>query len=85
MCLTETYPDIPQRYLVEGCALEHGIDFGALNTCASDDDGALGMGMLRDSVNRSSSVSFLCKVLIVGLYANMNVNSSESQRAVQSG
>ncbi|PGH10852.1 hypothetical protein AJ79_05212 [Helicocarpus griseus UAMH5409] len=34
-CLISSYEKIPQRELVEDCALEHGIDFKALNACAS--------------------------------------------------
>ncbi|PGH34237.1 hypothetical protein GX50_02914 [[Emmonsia] crescens] len=42
-CLLASYHKIPERDLVEDCALEHGIDFKALNACASrqvdeDDD-----------------------------------------------
>lgn len=64
MCLSENYRDIPQRYLVEGCALEHGLDFDALNKCASDDDGAHAVGMLRRSVERSSAarITMSCTV-----------------------
>lgn len=65
MCLTESYHDIPQRYLVEGCALEHGIDFDKLNECASEEDGAVGMGMLRESVGWSSSVSLIFIYLLI--------------------
>ncbi|KAK3324307.1 hypothetical protein B0T19DRAFT_443721 [Cercophora scortea] len=56
MCLMKEYKQIPQRSLIEDCALEHAIDFGELNDCATKDDGAFGMGMLRDSVRRSSEV-----------------------------
>ncbi|KAI1310368.1 hypothetical protein F5Y03DRAFT_392303 [Xylaria venustula] len=56
MCLTKDYPAIPQRELVEDCALEHAVDFEKLNECAAKDDGAFGMSMLRDSVKRSASV-----------------------------
>lgn len=56
MCLTKDYPLIPQRSLVEDCALEHAIDFNKLNECATKDDGAFGVGMLRSSVRRSSEV-----------------------------
>ncbi|KAI8632116.1 hypothetical protein F5Y19DRAFT_473001 [Xylariaceae sp. FL1651] len=56
MCLTRDYMHIPQRELVEDCALEHAVDFDKLNECATRDDGAFGMGMLRDSVQRSASV-----------------------------
>lgn len=54
MCLTRDYNEIPQRSLIEDCALEHAIDFADLNECATKDDGAFGVGMLRDSVRRSS-------------------------------
>lgn len=56
MCLTRDYRDIPSKNLVEDCALEHGIDFDKLNKCAVEDNGGLGMGMLRDSVRRSKDV-----------------------------
>jgi hypothetical protein len=56
MCLTRDYKDIPQRSLVEDCALEHGMDFDKLNACTVQDDGGFGMGMLRDSVRRSTEV-----------------------------
>ncbi|TDZ28430.1 GILT-like protein 1 [Colletotrichum spinosum] len=55
MCLTREYGAIPDRSLVEDCALEHAIDINALNDCATEDNGALGMSMLRDSVRRSKS------------------------------
>ncbi|KAI1811748.1 hypothetical protein GGS20DRAFT_85466 [Poronia punctata] len=56
MCLTKDYHLIPQRELVEDCALEHAVDFEKINECATRDDGAFGMAMLRDSVERSASV-----------------------------
>ncbi|KAI1101084.1 hypothetical protein F4804DRAFT_24161 [Jackrogersella minutella] len=56
MCLTKDYNLIPQRELVEDCALEHAIDFEKLNECATKDNGAFGMDMLRESVARTSSV-----------------------------
>lgn len=59
MCLIKDYHDIPQRNLIEDCALEHAIDFDKLDGCASKDDGALGVGLLRDSVRRSSKVRML--------------------------
>ncbi|KAJ6144678.1 hypothetical protein N7470_008573 [Penicillium chermesinum] len=37
-CLTTDYQRIPDRNFVQNCALEHGIDFEALNTCASQQD-----------------------------------------------
>ncbi|KAI1121913.1 hypothetical protein F5Y10DRAFT_271638 [Nemania abortiva] len=55
MCLTKEYQSIPQRELVEDCALEHAVDFEKLNECATRDDGAFGMAMLRQSVKRSAS------------------------------
>ncbi|KAK4226172.1 hypothetical protein QBC38DRAFT_456488 [Podospora fimiseda] len=54
MCLTKDYPHIPQRPLIEDCALEHAVDFDELNECATKDDGAFGMGMLRKSVKRTA-------------------------------
>ncbi|KAI0417985.1 hypothetical protein F5X98DRAFT_132193 [Xylaria grammica] len=56
MCLTKDYKAIPERELVEDCALEHAVDFEKLNDCATRDDGGFGMGMLRESVERSASV-----------------------------
>lgn len=56
MCLTRNYKDIPQRSLIEDCALEHAIDFESLNECATEDDGAVGVGMLRDSIRRTTEV-----------------------------
>lgn len=55
MCLTREYKEIPDRSLVEDCALEHAISFSDLNDCATKDDGAFGMGMLRSSVQRSAN------------------------------
>jgi hypothetical protein len=54
MCLTRDYKHIPQRSLIEDCALEHAIDFDKLNDCATKDDGAFGIGMLRESVQRTA-------------------------------
>lgn len=69
-CLIDEYPHIPERNLVEGCALEHGIDFEALNQCASqenddetggddgDDDTPLsGIALLRQSALHSDRVA----------------------------
>ena len=56
MCLTRNYKDIPERTLIEDCALEHAISFDKLNECATRDDGGYGVGLLRDSVRRSSEV-----------------------------
>lgn len=57
MCLIKDYEDIPQRSLIEDCALEHAIDFDKLSDCASQDDGGFGVDMLRKSVGRSAAVS----------------------------
>lgn len=56
MCLIKDYQDIPQRSHFEDCALEHAIDFDKLSDCASQDDGAFGVDMLRTSVRRSAEV-----------------------------
>jgi hypothetical protein len=57
MCLMRRYKDIPDRSLMQDCALEHAMDFRTLDDCASRDDGAYGMGMLRESVMRTKEVS----------------------------
>lgn len=56
MCLENDYKNIPNEELVRQCALEHAVDFEKLNECASDQDTALGMKLLRDSVERSISL-----------------------------
>lgn len=63
-CLSLKYSDIPATSLIKDCALEYGIEFEKLNDCASRDDGAYGMGLLRDSVTRSAElgVSTSCTV-----------------------
>ncbi|KAH7395057.1 hypothetical protein DE146DRAFT_658978 [Phaeosphaeria sp. MPI-PUGE-AT-0046c] len=55
-CLINDYQEIPNKSLIEDCALEHGLDFDTLNDCMSKDTGAYGMGLLRDSVQHSSDV-----------------------------
>jgi hypothetical protein len=59
MCIMRDYPQIPQRELIEECALEHAVGFKALNECAVEDNGAHGMEMLRESVQRTSDVRTL--------------------------
>ncbi|KAL1311778.1 hypothetical protein AAFC00_001862 [Neodothiora populina] len=54
MCLSNQYSDIPSENLLQDCALEHGMDFGKLNQCVSDDDGERGVSMLRKSIQRSA-------------------------------
>ncbi|QUC22545.1 uncharacterized protein UV8b_06786 [Ustilaginoidea virens] len=58
MCLTKDYEHIPERALIEDCALEHAIDIRAINECATRDDGAYGMDLLRTSIERSAQVSW---------------------------
>jgi len=50
--MISSFRDIPARSLIENCALEHGVDFSALNACASEE--GKGLGLLRDSVQRSN-------------------------------
>ncbi len=52
-CLISSYDRIPERDLVENCALEHGVDFDELNSCISDVGN--GMELLRASVQRSQA------------------------------
>ena len=61
-CMTSDYKDIPQRDLVEECAMEYGIDFGTLNNCISDE--GKGLDLLRASVERSrtSGVTKSCTI-----------------------
>ncbi|KAG5926313.1 hypothetical protein E4U42_003432 [Claviceps africana] len=61
MCLTRDYSHIPDRALVEDCALEHAVDIKALNDCATKDDGAHGMELLRTSVERTADTDELGK------------------------
>ncbi|RKF53885.1 putative gamma interferon inducible lysosomal thiol reductase [Erysiphe neolycopersici] len=56
MCLTKEYKEIPDRSLLEECALEHGIDFKKLNECASKDNGHYGLELLRQSARHSKEV-----------------------------
>ncbi|KAG5991307.1 hypothetical protein E4U54_003903 [Claviceps lovelessii] len=58
MCLTRDYQNIPNRALVEDCALEHAIDIKAINDCATKDDGAHGMELLRTSVERTAHLHY---------------------------
>ncbi|KAJ6102353.1 Gamma interferon inducible lysosomal thiol reductase GILT [Penicillium sp. IBT 16267x] len=66
-CLINDYTRIPDRGLVHQCALEHGIDFDALNQCASQqsdapDDGQRGktplsgIALLRQNALRSEQL-----------------------------
>lgn len=65
-CLIASYSRIADRELVESCALEHGIDFEALNDCVSED--GRGIDLLRDSIERSEAadVKRSCTVRVNG-------------------
>lgn len=66
-CLITAYEKIPERDHIEHCALEHGLDFGKINQCISDDSGE-GVGLLRDSVERTSlaGVTKSCTIRLGG-------------------
>jgi len=68
MCLEAQYGKIPGEEFVRDCAAEHGVDFGKVNECMSRDDGAWGMGMLRESVEatREVGVTKSCTVRLGG-------------------
>ncbi|KAI0175735.1 hypothetical protein GGR52DRAFT_327301 [Hypoxylon sp. FL1284] len=70
MCLTKDYKSIPERELVEDCALEHAIDFEKLNECAARDSGAFGVAMLRESVRRTAEVrlKWPCQTILQNYY-----------------
>jgi hypothetical protein len=76
LCMTKRYPDIPSRELVQECSSEHGVSFEDLNDCASRDDGAFGMGLLRDSVRHSARVN---------ASTSCTVRLNESKRCVRDG
>ena len=65
-CLISSYKKIPDRSLIESCALEHAVDFAKLNHCLSDD--GHGEELLRASVLRSKSegVVYSCTVKVGG-------------------
>lgn len=66
MCITRNYRQIPEQTLIEDCALEHAIDIKELNECAAKEDGAYGVSLLRDSVQRTADagVTLSCTVRI---------------------
>lgn len=68
MCMTRQYEDIPQRDLIEDCALEHSISMEKLGECIDHDEGSLGVDMLQASFNRSADagVSKSCTVRLNG-------------------
>ncbi|EAU37407.1 conserved hypothetical protein [Aspergillus terreus NIH2624] len=61
-CLISSYQEIPDRELVHHCALQHGIDFEALNACVSrqeDDPNGKelsGLALLRESALHSAEL-----------------------------
>jgi hypothetical protein len=61
------YPSIPDRSLVENCALEHSLSFDKINACISDQD-MHGINLLRKSVERSyeNNVTRSCTVRLAG-------------------
>ena len=65
-CMVANYEKIPERDYVEQCALEHGLDFGKINDCISDE--GEGIGLLRDSVERTieAGVKKSCTVRVAG-------------------
>ncbi|KAL2416796.1 hypothetical protein ABEF95_004106 [Exophiala dermatitidis] len=65
-CMISDYTDIPNRDLVEDCAMEHGVDFQKLNTCISEE--GEGVGLLRESILRSqeNNVTKSCTVRLAG-------------------
>lgn len=65
-CMIADYKDIPERDLVEACAMEYGIDFSTLNQCISDEGD--GVDLLRASVERSrdAGVRKSCTVRLDG-------------------
>lgn len=65
-CLVSSYSRIPDRDLVESCALEHGIGFDDLNSCISDE--GKGEGLLAASIDRShdAGVTISCTVRVRG-------------------
>lgn len=67
-CLASDYQEIPSKALIQDCALEHGLSFDTLNECMSRDNGAYGMGLLRESFERSreANVSTSCTVRLDG-------------------
>lgn len=68
MCMSRDFQDIPDRGLVEECALEHGISMDKLNKCTVQDDGAMGVQMLKDSFahNSAAGVTKSCTVRLNG-------------------
>jgi Gamma interferon inducible lysosomal thiol reductase (GILT) len=65
-CMIDDYHDIPERDLVESCAMEHSLDFKKINSCISEEGKA--QEMLRESVEKSAkaNVTTSCTVRLNG-------------------
>ena len=64
MCLTREYQRIPERALIEDCALEHGLDMDKIQECTVNEDGALSVDLLKASFyrTRTAGVTKSCSV-----------------------
>ncbi|KAL1633790.1 hypothetical protein SLS56_002669 [Neofusicoccum ribis] len=56
-CMTRQYTKIPERHMVEDCAMEHGIDFARINDCLTDSDGGYVADLLQASFLRSAEAN----------------------------
>lgn len=65
-CVIAEWKKVPERSLIESCALEHGVSFEKINNCISDE--GKGIELLRDSVQRSkeADVTKSCTVRVAG-------------------
>jgi len=65
-CMTSSYSQIPNKDLIQNCALEHGIDFERVNKCISEE--GHGSELLRKSMLRSqeNNVTKSCTVRLAG-------------------
>jgi len=70
MCMSESYSHIPDRSLIQECALEHGIEFALLSKCAEDEEGTHGMDLLRQSVARSEQKGVVNSCTVSDIFAN---------------
>ncbi|EPS44895.1 hypothetical protein H072_1115 [Dactylellina haptotyla CBS 200.50] len=67
-CMGQQYQDIPQDEHVQNCAMEYGLDFQELETCAASEDPNRGMELLRASARRAIQlgISTSCTVTVNG-------------------
>ena len=65
-CMTSSYSQIPNKDLIQNCALEHGVDFERVNKCISEE--GHGSELLRKSMLRSqeNNVTKSCTVRLAG-------------------